>query len=270
MGYLIEEGRNTPRLCTTLVPEENVYQLNWNGNRVIKFGAIGDTHLCNKWQQLTHLNRMYDIFEKEGIQAVYHAGDLSDGYYKSRPEHVYELFKIGFDEQADYIIENYPRRLGVKTFFVSGNHDDTHIKNGGSNIGIRIAASRPDMKYLGLSNAKVLLTPNCTLEVNHPGDGSQYALSYSLQKMVDSMSGGEKPKILLNGHHHKAFYMPTYRNIHSLEVGCFEAQTPFMKGKKLAAHIGGWICEAHVDDEGTITRFKSEFIPFLVPIRNDY
>ena len=270
MGYLIEENCGAPRLCTTPVPEENVYHREWTGDRTIRFGAIGDTHLCNKWQQLSHLNAMYDIFEREGVQVVYHAGDVCDGYYKNRPEHIYELFKIGFDEQADYIIDNFPARPGIKTAFVLGNHDTTHIKNGGSNIGIRIAASRLDMEYLGLYNAKIMLTPNCSLEINHPGDGSQYAISYSLQKMVDAMSGGEKPKILLNGHHHKAFYLPTYRNIHSLEVGCFEAQTPFMKGKKIAAHVGGWICEAQVDQEGTVTRFKSEFIPFLVPAKDDY
>lgn len=270
MGYLIEESRGVLRLCTTVVPEENVYRLDWNGDRVIRFGAIGDTHLCNKWQQLTHLNRMYDIFERENIDTVYHCGDVSDGYYKNRPEHVYELFRIGFDEQADYIIENYPQRSGVTTAFISGNHDDTHIKNGGSNIGIRIAQGRDDMKYLGMSNAKIELTPNCILELNHPGDGAQYALSYSLQKYIDSMSGGDKPKILLNGHHHKAMYLPEYRNIHALEIGTFEAQTPFMKGKKIAAHVGGWICEAHVDEEGTVRRFKSEFIPFLVPVKDDY
>ena len=270
IGYLIEECRDIPRLCTTPVPEENVHRVEWGGNRIIRFGAIGDTHLCNKWQQLTHLNTMYDVFAREGIEVVYHAGDLCDGYYKNRPEHVYELFKIGFDEQADYIIDNYPQRPGIKTAFILGNHDLTHIKNGGSNIGIRITASRPDMEYLGLSNAKIGLTPNCILEVNHPGDGSQYALSYSAQKLVDSMSGGEKPKILLNGHHHKAFYMPVYRNIHVLEVGAFEAQTPFMKGKKIAAHLGGWICEAHVDEEGTVYRFGAEFFPFHVPIKDDY
>ena len=51
---------------------------------------------------------------------------------------------------------------------------------------------------------------------------------------------------------------------------CFQAQTPWMLGKSIAAHIGGWIVEVHVDDEGTITRCNGEFIPFYKMIRDDY
>lgn len=270
VGYLIEEVNGVLRLCTTVIPADNTHIDVWRGERIIRFGAIGDTHLGNKWQQMTALIRMYEIFEEEGIEVVYHAGDMVDGFYKSRPGHIYELFKIGADEQANYVIENYPRRPGIKTRFITGNHDNTHVMNGGTNIGIRIGQGRDDMEFLGMDNAKVKITPHCTLEVNHPGDGSQYALSYSLQKLIDSMTGGEKPNILLNGHHHKAMYLPIYRNIHSLEVGTFEAQTPFMKSRKLAAHVGGWICTAHVGEEGTVTRFSSEFFPFYKPLKNDY
>lgn len=269
-GIMIDEFDSVPTLRTTVVREENHHRVEWRGEEVLRFGAIGDTHLCNKYQQLTHLNTFYDICAREGIGTIYHAGDISDGFYKNRPDHIYELFRIGADEQAQYIIDNYPRRDGVTTHLVTGNHDDTHIKNGGCNIGPRIAREREDMIYLGLSNARIELTPNCILEVNHPGDGSAYALSYSIQKLIDSMSGGEKPKILLNGHHHKAFQLPVYRNIHSLEVGCFEAQTGFMRGKKLAAHIGGWICEARVDESGTVHRFKAEFVAFHVPLKDDF
>ena len=125
------------------------------------------------------------------------------------------------------------------------------------------------MVYLGRANAKVNLTPNCVLEINHPLDASAYALSYGLQKMIDAMSGGEKPNIYLGGHHHKAMYL-FYRNIHAFECGTTQAQTPWMRGKRIPAHMGGWIVEVHVDEEGTITRCKGEFIPFYVAVENDY
>ena len=38
------------------------------------------------------------------------------------------------------------------------------------------------MIYLGQSDAVISLTPNCTLELRHPLDGTAYALSYKLQK----------------------------------------------------------------------------------------
>jgi DNA polymerase II small subunit/DNA polymerase delta subunit B len=83
------------------------------------------------------------------------------------------------------------------------------------------------------------------------------------------MTGGEKPSILINGHHHKAMYL-FYRNVHAIECGTLEAQSGWMKGKRIAAHVGGWIIEIHVDEEGTINRFKSEFIPFYKMIKDDY
>ena len=86
-----------------------------------------------------------------------------------------------------------------------------HIKNGGIDIGRIIARERQDMTYLGQSNAKINLTPKCVLEINHPLDGASYAIS-SLQKLIDSMSGGDKPNILINGHHHKGnvYLLPQY------------------------------------------------------------
>ena len=186
-----------------------------------------------------------------------------------RPGHEHELFVIGADDQVNYIIKNHPYRKGITTKFILGNHDTSHIKNGGHDIGVPIAAAREDMQYLGIYNAKMHITPNCIVELNHPLDGGAYALSYSLQKMIDSMSGGEKPNILLNGHHHKLFYM-IYRNIHAFECGTMQEQTPWMRGKRLAAHIGGMIVEVHVDHEGTVTRCRNEFVPFYRTVKNDY
>src|SRR5690606_15237948 len=118
-----------------------------------------------------------------------------------------EIFVHGADDQARYVIEKHPYRIGIVTRFILGNHDTSHIKNGGHNIGIPITSKREDLQYLGIYNAKINITPNCVVELNHPLDGASYALSYSLQKLIDSMSGGDKPNILLNGHHHKLFYM---------------------------------------------------------------
>ena len=34
--------------------------------------------------------------------------------------------------------------------------------------------------------------------------------------------------------------------------------------------MGGWIIDIHVNDDGTISRFKQEFIPFYKAIKDDY
>lgn len=268
-GYVITELNDKYLLQTSFTLEHNVVKTNWNGDKVIRFGIVSDTHLCSKYQQLTHLNKMYDIFEKEGITTVYHAGDISEGDYQGRKGHVYEIFKHGADQQVDYIIENYPKRKNIVTHFITGNHDHTHLKNAGYDIGRPISRERDDLIYLGINNASIFLTPNCRMDIAHPLDGAAYALSYSLQKSIEAMPVDDLPQIFVVGHHHKSIYLYT-RGIHALEAGTFQAQTPWMKGKRLAAHVGGWIVTVHVDDEGMVTRFIPEWVPFPKSIKEDY
>ena len=273
---LEKTGLNIKRAGAFVWLEKNALAINpkevtepWAGQKEIIFGLMSDTHLCNKKQQLTYLNQFYDECAARGVQTVYHAGDISDGFYKNRPDHIFELLKIGFDEQADYIVEKYPHRDGIVTKFITGNHDATHIKNGGADIGKRIASRREDMEYLGYMSAKIWLTPQCDLDLFHPLDGATYALSYSSQKFVDGLQGGQKPRILAIGHHHKALYYP-YRNIHVFEVPCFEAQTIFEKGKKINVNVGGWIVKVRLTPEGIISAISPTLIPFYDMIESDY
>jgi predicted phosphodiesterase/biotin operon repressor len=267
-GYDIEEVGNTISLAKMTLETNNEILNNWRGEKVIRFGVIADTHFNSIYQQITHLNHFYDICEREGIKTIYHAGDIDEGE-EMRPGHKYECFNQGADEHTNYIVENYPIRKNIVTKFITGNHDHSMIKRCGFNIGKAISSRRPDLEYIGQDYARVYLTHNCRMDIQHPGDGAAYALSYSIQRTIESLASGDKPNILVFGHHHKAIYL-MYRNIHGIEAGTFQAQTPFMRGKRLAAQVGGWIVEVHVDDEGSITRFKPEFIPCYKMIEHDY
>jgi len=268
-GYNIERNGSYFHLRKVAsAREDQYYEEHWDGSQIIRFGVASDMHLGSKHQQLTHLNTMYDIFEREGITTVYNPGDITEGS-GMRVGHQYEIFKHGADEQADYVIEAYPYRKGITTKFITGNHDHAHLKSGGIDIGRPIARERPDLEYLGMNHARIMLTPNCPMDMVHPLDGASYALSYHSQKAIEAMSQDDLPKIYITGHHHKSIYV-YYRGIHCLEAGTFEAQTPWMKGKKLAAHVGGWIVTVHVDAEGHITRFIPEWIPFPKTIHHDY
>ena len=267
-GYCIEFKDNKFILSNNVEIKPKTIINDWDGCEHFRIGVVSDTHLGSKHAQLTFLNTLYDKFKKLGISDVYHCGDIADGMYPNRSDQVYELCANGADAQVDYIVEKYPRRDGIKTHFITGNHDYTFVRNTGYNIGPAIALRRDDMEYLGMYNARVWLTPNCDIEINHPQDGSAYALSYSIQKTIDALSGGDKPKILLNGHHHKYLTM-FYRNIHAIEVPTCQAQTPYMKGKRLAAHVGGLVLDIYVDEDGTIERFSVELIPLYKTIEND-
>lgn len=247
-------------------PEHHVSK--WDGTRKIKFAIMGDTQLGSKYTQLTYLNDFYDLCQQEGITDVYHTGDMTEGL-KMRPGHEYELYTVSADDMRDDVIKNYPYRPGITTHFITGNHDASIYKQVGYDIGQAIARERPDMNYLGRDCAVVNITPNCTLELRHPWDGTAYAISYKVQKMIEAMESDSKPNILAVGHYHKAEYI-FYRNVHCLQTGCFQGQTPFTRGKGISIHMGGWIVTIHVDQFGTIQRIAPEFVPFYATIKDDY
>ena len=248
--------------------EPTVHNPKWSGTTVLKFAIIGDTQLGSKYAQISHLKNFYELCASEGIKDVYHTGDVTDGL-KMRSGHEYELYKTSADDMVQDVIENYPRIEGITTHFITGNHDASIYKQVGYDIGNTISEKRPDMKYLGRDCALIFLTPNCKLELRHPWDGTAYALSYKPQKMIEAMESDSKPNILAIGHYHKAEYL-FYRNVHCLQTGCFQGQTPYTRGKGISVHMGGWIVTIHVDKNGTITRFGSEFVPYYSSIKDDY
>lgn len=248
--------------------EPKITKSKWDGTRVLKFAIMGDTQLGSKYAQITYLHQFYDLCKQEGITDVYHTGDITDGL-KMRPGHEYELYVNSADDMLEDVVKNYPRREGITTHFITGNHDASLYKHVGYDIGKAIDNRRDDMEYLGRDWAKVYLTPNCVLELRHPWDGSAYSLSYKPQKMIEGMESDSKPNILAIGHYHKAEYL-FYRNVHSLQTGCFQGQTPFTRGKGISVHLGGWIVTIRVDENGYIQGFAPEYVPYYYSIPEDY
>lgn len=269
-GYNIKEDNGYIWLekesLQNLVPE--VVNVDWKGNKIVRFALVGDTHINSKYTQISYLHQFYEECQRQGIKHVYHTGDIDEGE-QMRPGHQYECYTQGADEHVAEIVRVYPKIDGIKTHFITGNHDSSITKRCGYNIGPAIAAKRPDMEYLGQDCAIIKLTPNCTLELRHPWDGTAYSLSYKPQKMIEAMAGGEKPNILAIGHYHKAEYL-FYRNVHSFQTGTFCGQTPFMRGKGISAHMGGWIVEITVDEQGYIQRISPQFFPFYYSTVDDW
>lgn len=248
--------------------EPEQHNAKWDGTELIRFAIMGDTQFGSKYAQITHLHNFYDLCEKEGITDVYHTGDITDGL-KMRVGHEYELYEVSADDMRDDVVENYPKRDGITTHFITGNHDASIYKHVGYDIGQAISMMRPDMNYLGRDCAIVNLTPECTLELRHPWDGTAYALSYKMQKMIEAMESDSKPNILAVGHYHKAEYL-FYRNVHALQTACFQGQTPFTRGKGISVHMGGWIVSVRVDGNGYIQGFAPELVPYYSSIKDDY
>ena len=218
------------------------------------FAISTDQHLCSKYERLDCLNDFYDEVQKRGIRTVLNAGNYIDG---EAPFNRHELLVHGMDAQLQYLASHYPRRDGVTTYAVSGSdHEGWYSRREGVDIG-RYAentmrnANRTDWVDLGYVERAIPLRHHSSGEgsnilVMHPGGGSAYATSYIPQKIVESFDGGEKPGALVLGHYHKADY--TYmRNVHTMQGGCFQDQSLFMRSKRLSAHLGGCFVRLTVD-----------------------
>jgi predicted phosphodiesterase len=187
---------------------------------------------------------MYATFEKEGITTVFDCGDLTAGWKVYHGQEM-ELTHFGQDEQIDYVIKSHPRRKGITTFAISGNHDLKEYERGGADPLVQIEHCRDDIVYLGQLSANVKLTEGVTLEMLHPGGTYPYALSYKAQRDINNRQPNQLPDILAYGHYHGAFYM-YYRGIHFIQAPTFKNQGLWERRMGLNPVVGGWIVEAAV------------------------
>ena len=220
---------------------------------------ISDTHLCNEAQQLHMINNIYKETANRGITTVLHFGDLTDGDYQNRPDHRYELFRLGATRQAEYFAEYWPYIEGINTIVITGNHDKTHDKNGGADIGKLITNLRPDIQYIGSERAihHPDESPKTTVEMYHPGGGCASSLSYRAQKYIDKMEPGNKPNVVGFGHFHQSHFLG-YRNVIALLLPCLTSKSPFAVRQGLENTMGAYFVDMYVNSKGEIEMFEFE------------
>lgn len=228
------------------------------------FGIVSDTHFCSIHEKIDELHTFYEICRKEGIKEVVHAGDLVSGWgiYRGQEN---EVHTFGAKNQAQAVIDNYPRLKGITTYFCCGNHDLVWWDRSGIDIGELIADKREDMVYVGQYQGEVEIN-GVKIRLLHGigGRGGIYALSYKGQKVAEQIPSGQKPHILVLGHWHTCLYF-FYRNIHIINAGTFEDQNILLLRMGINPTIGGWTVKVRVgkDKKHSILSITPTFIPFL-------
>jgi len=270
-GYNIQANDEFIQLLpfsTDLSPKKidlKIFQDGW-----FRCGVVGDTHLASLYERLDILETIYDIFQSAGIKTVFQCGNWIEGESELNK---HEDKVRGIDGQVEYFTDLCPYREGITTYFISGDdHEGWYQKREGfRNIGlyaqmVRERKGKEDLKWLGYEEASLEIKhpetgATATLCVMHAGGGTAYAVSYSLQKIIESLIN-QKPAILLVGHYHKAEYL-FYRNVHGIQAGCVQDQSIFMRKSKIQAHIGAWIVRFNMAPDGAVNRMVTEFIPFF-------
>lgn len=228
----------------------------WFDGDTIKFGVITDTHIGSKFFREDWFEGAADRMHAEDVDFICHVGDVTEGM-SNRPGHMYELTHLGYTEQKQAAIEQLQKLPEVPLYVIDGNHDRWFIKSTGAKI-VPDICDAIGATFLGHDTGEIMVN-GVKIQLWHGEDGSSYAHSYRLQKVIEALPGGGKPNVLLAGHVHKMGYF-FERNIHAISGGCLQAQTPWMRGKRLAAHTGFWIIE--MDINNGIVRFSPDFYPY--------
>lgn len=233
-----------------------------DGDRV-RFGVVSDTHLGSKECALAELHLAYDHFDREGISTVLHAGDLIAGLGVFKGQHN-EITHHTFEDQRDHAIADYPKRTGVTTRIIGGNHDlEGDIGKIGADPVRGVANQRDDFDYLGAYSAFLELANGAHVHVLHGKGGGAYALSYKIQKLVEAYPAGRKPAALILGHFHVQAALQV-RGVQAMYPGCFEwGSKQFNDRLGLQPAVGFHIVDATLADDGSIVRWRAEWLPIF-------
>jgi len=223
-----------------------------------KIGIFSDCHIGQEMFDEPFFRHMVKTFKKEKVDKIYQVGDILEGM-SGRDGQIYELSEIGYQNQMEKAIKMFNLLKSFQVYGIDGNHDEWYQKkaNMGIIVGRELEKNVPHYTHLGQMEADVELRPDITMKLYHGRDGTAYAVSYKMQKLMESFTGGEKPNVVLSGHYHKALYMFN-RNIHGLECGTMCGQTGWMRGKKIPAHKGFWIADIELG-KGGIGKFAPAF-----------
>ncbi len=144
---------------------------------------ISDLHFGNEKQNITYLNKIYDLCVKENINIIINAGDIIDGPSSKGKQIITDINK-----QIKYTIKNYPYDRNILNLICFGNHDYDALQKTGRDIKLTLENARPD--FIGLGYAfGIINLGNDQIIVSHKTTGLPFHPVTN--------------KIILSGHHHK-------------------------------------------------------------------
>jgi predicted phosphodiesterase len=238
------------------------------GSDHLRIGIVSDTHGGSKFEQLSALRRFYAYADEREVDFFIHAGDFVQGSHKMHRGAEHELHVFGADAQTAYVARTYPvSQRRVPTYAISGNHDDSFLKDGGVNVVRNLAAQREDIVYVG-QDAAYLTIGNLRAYIVHPDGGGAYAKSYKPQKIAESLPADKNLALVLIGHYH-VWGSFKHQRAYAFMLPCFQSQYSWLARKGLHPDIGGVIVDLWLDDAGWPRRVAHEFVDFK-PAENDW
>ena len=248
--------------------EKNVYQFETNEFDEFKFIIIADTRLGSKSQQLSILNDIYLKGHDMGYDNVILCGNISAGLYPLTNVYAETNFVNDTYDQIDYIVSHYPHVDGMKTYFITGKIDDTHLSKRKVNIGKRIAELRDDMIYLG-ENSCDLIIDDTVMRLFSSKLSKTYTVSYRTQQQAVAFRSEDKPDIMLYGGLLQSEQF-TYRGIKIFSVPSVCATTKEMQEKRFSNTIGAWYVKIRTNKKGKLENINALSSLYYQTNKDDY
>lgn len=256
-GFRVPEEAGVVTLAPVQPDKVNLHHGLFDGEHV-RVGIVSDTHLSSNEEALPELELAYTMFERAEIDTVLHAGDFTAGVGVFPGQHS-EIHRHTFEDQVDYLEAHYPRRSGIRTIGISGNHDiEGDFGKVGANPVIALANRREDITFAGDYSAWFELPNGAWIHLLHGKGGMSYSYSYKAQKLVDGYPAGRKPAILVPGHWHVSGWIEQ-RGVQVVWPGCFEWKGRYLTRLGLTPSVGFWIFDMTLGDDGSLVKFAPTF-----------
>ena len=239
--------------------ETSTYSFETDDSNEFKFVGLSDVRLGANNQQLEILNDIYRKAQEMGIHNVIICGNISAGL---KPITDDSNFIPDTQAQIDYIVSNFPKYEGIKTYFISGKLDDKHLSKKQINIGKRISEAREDMVYLGEDICDITID-RVKMQVMAANLAKTYTASYRVQQIIDAARSEDKPDVFVYG---GSLQMEkfTYRDVKCLSVPGVCATDKEMKKKRYSNTIGAWYATVKTDEKGKLESFNAIDSPYYV------
>lgn len=148
----------------------------------IRFGFFTDSHMGSIYYHEAFLDDFIKTCKEKKAQFCIFGGDLTHGMDSRKYNLLYELKHIGYAAQKEYAEEQLAK-IPFPTYVIDGNHDRWY-ESIGAHIVKDICDSVPNAEYIGRDEGDIVIK-GIIIRVFHGEDGSSYAVSYRIQKLIE-------------------------------------------------------------------------------------
>ncbi|MFR7674748.1 MAG: metallophosphoesterase [Clostridia bacterium] len=177
--YILNKSFNDDDLTNRIIMD--------NEKNIFQALVVSDLHLGSCLERLDCLNLMYDYCIKNDIHIIVNAGDLINGMFGC-PNNI-----CSYEEQARYLLKNYPFDKNILNFVTLGNHDADSLFSSGLDLAKILYYNRHDIVPLGYASGKIDVK------------GESILIKHRIKSQQSNNSNLENDSsfLTLNGHLHK-------------------------------------------------------------------